>query len=125
MKLKFSTPALALIVALSTVSFVSAPTEAAAQDAYVVGKTYKTTAGNYVKFKGNDENGNPVFTRVVRKQSPQVSFRSTFHHRGLSRHRGFSRHHSFARRSHFGGHRSFYRSHRGHFRGHRGHFRRH
>lgn len=125
MKLKFSTPALALIVTLSTVSLMSAPTQAAAQDAFVVGQTYKTAAGDYVKFKGTNERGNPVFTRVVRSQKFSNRSRFKSFDRGFSRNRGFSRFDSFNRRSHFGGRRSFSRGHRSHFGGHRGHLRRH
>ncbi|MEP3637900.1 MAG: hypothetical protein ABJN14_11635 [Paracoccaceae bacterium] len=118
MQIKLTTPVLALIVALSTVSFTTAPTQATAQTAYVVGQTYKTKSGHYVKFIGHDRFGKPKFTQVSRRKKVHSSFHFS------NRSHKFSRHDSFSRRSHFGGHRSIHRGHRRHF-SHGGHRRLH
>jgi hypothetical protein len=113
----FRTPVLALIVALSTLSLASSPTQATAQNSFVVGKTYQTSSGGLVTFAGNDRNGQPIFERVERRK-PVTKFHFNTGHRNFARHRSFSRHHGFSRnrafagRHHFGGHRG--RLHRRH-----------
>jgi len=120
MKRKLNTPVLALIVALSAVTVATTPTQATAQNAFVVGQTYQTSNGDYVSYVGNDGNGRPIFQPIVQPRSyGNINF--------SLRSGGYSSHRNYSHRRHFRGHRSHFRGHRGHrSRGHhRGHHRGH
>ena len=128
MKRNFSTPVFALILALSTFSVVTTASQATAQNAFVVGQTYQTSAGNYVSFVGNDRNGQPIFAPIAQPQTFS-NFNFGVRSYGLT-HR--SRIRSHRNRSHRSRHRSHHRHHarhhgrhHGRHSGHRGHSKHH